>query len=96
MKGKKSCKADGGMVGVKDANPAPNMSIEKGVKSDATAKKSGGMVKAMKVEGKAPKMKAGKPMRKSGGRVSCNEAPFTSAAKVTQATDHKTQVGDID
>jgi hypothetical protein len=59
------------------------------VAKDAKERKRGGKVKDEKhhVDGKKPKMHLGRPGRKMGGRIGCDKAPLSSAAKVTSSAE---------
>ena len=92
MKGRKS-RATGGVNSAADDLKTKPMAYTNAAKVDdeAMARKRGG--KAMgKVHGAADSPHAGRKARKSGGRASSDQNPFTSAMKGTTPKGHKVQV----
>ena len=63
---------------------------------DETERKHGGRLKRKhggKIEGEHSKKRLDRPGRKRGGSVGADRMPLTTAAKVTDATGHKTDDG---
>ena len=87
MKGRKSNgAAPKAGVAMPDAAPKVVYSGEgSGTEKAALKRKRGGSVKHVGgPEGKMSKMRLDRPGRKSGGRVGCDSAPLSSAAKVSK------------
>ena len=85
MKGRKS-RAMGGLNGAPMDYTASN-----NVASEAMQRKRGGKTMG-KVSGAADAPHAGRKARKSGGRASSDQNPFTSAKKGTPPKGHKVQM----
>jgi hypothetical protein len=83
-------------VGRKDGGGTPEEKVYAGqgsnVVKEAEEKKHGGRARAHggTVEGhKAKKHRLDRPGRKRGGRAGADMSPLTTAAKITEAKDHK-------
>ena len=66
------------------------------VLKEAEEKKHGGKVHRAKgghVDGKKAMMRLDRPGRKRGGRIGADMSPLSTAAKVTDAKDHKATEG---
>ena len=66
------------------------------VEKEAEEKKHGGRTGRAKgghVDGKKSMMRLDRPGRKRGGRVGADMSPLTTASKVTDAKEHKAELG---
>lgn len=92
MKGKKDCRASGGVVAKDDAPKDVYAGGESPTRKEADERKDGGRVKKKlkdggKVEGKKTKMRLDRPGRKSGGRVGADSGPLSSASRLSERSD---------
>jgi hypothetical protein len=89
-------KADGGKIepsvhDTSDVYAGKDSNVEK----EAKMKKRGGRTKDEGLPmGKASKMRLDRPGRKRGGRTGADMSPLTTAAKRTDAKEHKATEGD--
>jgi len=85
MKGKKACRAGGGVVDKDDAPREVYAGAGSNVVKEADERKRGGSVKAKKevrMAGAKAKHRLDRPGRKTGGRVGADKSPLSSAARV--------------
>lgn len=85
--GSKAMRANGGRA---SGGRTLEYTKEANVMDEAKERKRGGALKSMDMEGAKTKFRRmDRPGRKRGGGVGADKTPLTTAAKVTQAVDHK-------